>query len=323
MSVYCVATTPSVYYASIQWNAYLFFAIFVGVCGPLLLRYLPVLGANPLRSNLALAFIAVIIPAIFYETMGRHVSAYNLVFVPWLLLGMASSGLVSALQAYRLEKEVAEADEGPTRQTFNTLCQSIMWRFTPTFLGGLIVYLLLDIQGIPSYSPMDYICSDYLLPGLGAVLVILTACQRPGEASLLKTYLFESIFWTFLGDLSFSIYLFHDVIAKYYARMAMQSWGSVMPPRSMSSNDLQSNAWFNDEHGVGFKFCVGCVVVLFCYLVQRVLIDGFVNPVVANLLVGGTARPAVDKSEASERAARGTNVVEEVAEIVEDYELIV
>ena len=165
-----------------------------------------------------------------------------------MLQGIANAGIYKCISARMQEAEEAKAGSKAASATIAeelggdkclsqathwlALSKSFLFRHTPDLLFVVFVALLADTS-IEGEGFTDLFLAYYVMPAMISVMLVLSALQKPGEGSLLKTYIFEASFWVAIGDVNFYIYILFDQLGRYWYRMALQRW--YVPPGTMFS----------------------------------------------------------------------------------------
>ena len=281
-----VRSFPSLYYASIQWNLYLFLFLHVTVIGPLIKRLLSVsFGHRSFITYLGLVVTSILLINLEEKVIPIRPSYPQLLMYmyPYFLLGTAVAGLYHAIlhksSAAGIRVDAFTAHGRPIQQ----IVINMLWRVGALLLLAVLIWLIVDTKNVPHPpSSIDHYLR-FAVTSLLVVMLLLLLAFQPCK-SLLKMAL-ESELLVTIGSVSFAIYLFHSAIAMYYFPMAVKGWGGILAPPSESNTDLCFGVWLRSQ-GVFFKVIVMASCIVFSWLMQRFIVDKFLLSWAANILSG-------------------------------------
>jgi len=276
---------PSLYYASIQWNLYLFLFLHVTVASPIIRTIFPCFSSDrPYLTYGALTVVAIgVLQLLVIYVEDRPPAPFLLLrCYPYFLMGTAMGGFYHSIiqQQQQAEKPL------PTTALIHNhpgMMTHVVWRGMIVLLLGLSTWLIADTKNVPlDESIGDHIISFVVLPLFWVGLLLLLLLQP--FHSLLKTALETEALVT-LGNISFALYLFHLVIGGYYGRMAVDGWTTLLAPPSVSSMELLMNTWIMHQSPF-FKAVVMLNCIVFSWFVQRFIVDKYLMPGASALLSG-------------------------------------
>jgi len=293
------------YYASVQWNLYLMFALAVYLYQVGNRWWCKTFGASSYSMSLSMAtFIYLVGQGVVLCALLIYIWYYNRRFVmtecPTQFIPCFIAGILSAWYLHHVSKYTYGGTPvwwrfvpRSAHQGWQRVVVARGWALSVDIVAALIIYVVVYPHIMSTILDLStYLVILPIMTSIFVVMLLLTQTDRQLQPSPIIKYVLESDAANILGQYAYPIYLFHEMIGDVYMRYAVmdlyRQWNGMIPPPHTpwyTKYQMFLEPWMSSQSYV-LKLATLSLTIVVSWLVTHYVTEGVFLDVL-NYLGGG------------------------------------